>query len=53
MKMFDTDTGDLLMWGDVIVGHEPECLDYTFIIKPMGDAISTVKCTLTEVAGGT
>ena len=53
MKMFGADTGDLLMWGDVIVAREPEYLEYTFIIKPMGDAISTVKWTLTEVAGGT
>jgi uncharacterized protein YndB with AHSA1/START domain len=50
MKMFGADTGDLLMWGDVIVGREPE---YAFIIKPMGDAISTIKWILTEVAGGT
>ena len=53
MKMFGADTGDLLMWGDVIVAWEPEYLEYTFIIKPMGDAISTIKWTLTEVAGGT
>ena len=53
MKMFGTDNGDLLMWGNVIVGREPEYLEYTLIIKPMGDAISTLKCTLTEVAGGT
>jgi len=53
MQMFGADSGDLLMWGDVIVTREHEYLEYTFIIKPMGDAISTVKWTLIEVAGGT
>jgi uncharacterized protein YndB with AHSA1/START domain len=53
MKMFGADSGDLLMWGDVITAREPEYLEYTFTIKPMGDATSTVKWTLTEVAGGT
>ena len=53
MKMLGADSGDLLMWGDVIVAREPEYLEYAFIIKTMGDAISTVKWTLTEVAGGT
>ena len=46
MKMFGTDTGDLLMWGDVIVGREPEYLEYTFIIKPLGYAVSTVDVPL-------
>ena len=32
MKMFGADSGDLLMWGDVIVAREPEYLEYTFII---------------------
>ena len=53
LEMFGKESGDLLMWGDVIVAREPEYLEYTFIIKPMGDATSTVKWTLTEVAGGT
>jgi len=53
MKMFGADIGDLLMWDDVIVARAHEYLEYTFVIKPIGDAISTVKWTLTEVAGGT
>jgi hypothetical protein len=47
MKMFGVDSGDLLMWGDVIVARAHEYLEYTFVIKPIDDAISTVKCTLT------
>ena len=46
MKMFSADTGDLLMWSDVIVGREPEYLEYTFIIKPLGYAVSTVDVPL-------
>ena len=53
MKMFGADTGDLLMWGDVIVARAREYLEYAFVIKPMGDAINTIKWILTEVAGGT
>jgi hypothetical protein len=47
MKMFGVDSGDLLMWGDVIVARAHEYLEYTFVIKPIDDAISTVKWTLT------
>jgi hypothetical protein len=47
MKMFGADISDLLMWGDVIVARAHEYLEYTFVIKPIGDAISTVKWTLT------
>ena len=43
MKMFGADIGDLLMWGDVIVARAHEYLEYTFVIKTIGDAISTVK----------
>lgn len=53
VEMFGKDSGDLLMWGDVITARAPEYLEYTFTIKPMGDKTSTVKWTLIEVAGGT
>lgn len=53
LKMHGTDSGDLLIWGEVRTAREPEFLEYTFTIKPMGDAVSTVKWTLTPVTGGT
>lgn len=53
LKMFGTESGDLLIWGEVKVAHPPEYLEYTFTVKPMGDAVSLVKWTLTPVAGGT
>lgn len=53
LEMFGTESGDLLIWGDVVTARSPEYLEYTFTIKPMGDATSTVKWTLDEVAGGT
>lgn len=51
--MYGTESGNKLMWGDVLVSEPFERLEYTFTIKPMGDATSTVKWTLAEVAGGT
>lgn len=53
LAMFGADTGNKLIWGDVIVARAPEYLEYTFTVAPMGDATSTVKWTLDEVAGGT
>ena len=53
LEMFGKDSGDLLIHGDVIAARAPEYLEYTFTVGPMGDAVSTVKWTLTEVAGGT
>lgn len=51
--MYGRDSGDKLMWGDVIKADPHEYLEYTFTITPMGDAVSTVKWTLTSVPGGT
>ena len=53
LEMFGTESGDLLIWGDVLAARKPEYLEYTFTVKPMGDAKSLVKWTLTEVPGGT
>jgi len=53
LEMFGTSSGDLLIWGDVRVARPPEYLEYTFTIKPLGDAVSVVKWTLTPVASGT
>ena len=51
-EMFGTESGDKLMWGDVLIAEPFTLLEYTFIIAPMGDNSSTVKWTLEEVAGG-
>ncbi len=51
--MFGTESGDKLMWGEVQVAEPFERLEYTFTIKPMGDAVSTVSWSLEEVEGGT
>ncbi|WP_209504304.1 MULTISPECIES: SRPBCC domain-containing protein [unclassified Ruegeria] len=53
LEMFGTTSGDLLIWGEVRVANPPKYLEYTFTVKPMGDAVSVVKWTLEPVAGGT
>lgn len=53
LEMFGTTSGDLLIWGEVRVAKPPRYLEYTFTVKPMCDAVSTVKWTLELVAGGT
>ncbi|MGH1579191.1 SRPBCC family protein [Planktotalea sp.] len=52
-EMFGATSGDKLMWGEVLVSEPHTRLEYTFTIAPMGDATSTVKWTLDNVAGGT
>ncbi len=52
-EMFGAQSGDKLMWGEVLVADPFKRLEYTFTIAPMGEATSTVKWALTEVAGGT
>jgi len=52
-EMFGVESGNKLMWGDVMVADPFTRLEYTFTIAPMGDAVSTVKWTLDEVPGGT
>lgn len=52
-SMFGVESGDKLMWGEVLVAEPFSRLEYTFTIVPMGDKTSTVKWTLEEVAGGT
>ncbi|MCV3270235.1 SRPBCC family protein [Roseobacter sinensis] len=53
LELYGATSGDLLIWGEVKVARPPEYLEHTFTVKPMGDAVSIVKWTLTEVAGGT
>ena len=52
-EMHGVQSGDKLMWGKVTKSQPHDQLEYTFTIAPMGDAVSTVSWTLTEVAGGT
>lgn len=51
--MYGSESGNKLMWGKVTKAKPYDALEYTFTIAPMGDAISTVKWTLEDVAGGT
>ena len=51
--MYGTESGDKLMWGDVLTADPYTRLEYTFTITPMGDAVSTVKWSLEEIDGGT
>ncbi|WP_299042887.1 SRPBCC domain-containing protein [uncultured Tateyamaria sp.] len=53
LEMFGTTSGDLLIWGTVVKADAPDYLEYTFTVGPMGDAVSTVKWTLSDVPGGT
>jgi len=53
LEMCGTTSGDKLIWGKVLVTRAPEYLEYTFTVKPMGDAVSLVKWYLEPVAGGT
>lgn len=52
-EMFGTESGDKLMWGDVLVAEPFKRLEYTFSIAPMAGQSSTVKWALEEVPGGT
>lgn len=51
--MYGTESGDKLMWGHVNRAEPHGYLEYTFTIKPMNGAVSTVKWWLEEVPGGT
>lgn len=51
--MFGTESGDKLMWGEVITSDPYNTLAYTFTITPMGESVSTVTWTLSDVPGGT
>ncbi len=52
-EMFGSESGDRLMWGQVLAAEPFTRLEYTFSITPMGGKTSTVKWALEEVAGGT
>ncbi|MEJ6393606.1 SRPBCC domain-containing protein [Gymnodinialimonas sp. 2305UL16-5] len=52
-EMFGTESGDRLIWGEVLVAEPFTRLEYTFSVTPMAGQSSTVKWSLEEVAGGT
>ena len=52
-EMFGAESGDRLMWGELLVAEPFTRLEYTFSIAPMAGRSSTVKWALEEVAGGT
>lgn len=52
-EMFGAESGDKLMWGEVLVAEPFTRLEYTFSIAPMAGQSSTVKWALEEVSGGT
>jgi len=52
-EMFGTESGNKLMWGEVLTAHPHDHLSYSFTIGPMGDAVSTVSWKLETVPGGT
>ena len=52
-EMFGVESGDKLMWGEVLVAEPYKRLEYTFSIAPMAGQSSTVKWALEEGAGGT
>lgn len=47
------DSDSKMCWGDVLTAIKPSSLIYTFTIKPMGGAMTTVSWTLEDAAGGT
>ncbi len=53
LEMFGTESGDRLIWGDVIAARPHDYLEYTFSIPHMPDTVTTVKWTLEDTEGGT
>lgn len=47
------DSSSKMCWGEVLSAKEPSFLSYTFTIKPLGGAMTTVNWTLEEASGGT
>jgi len=48
-----SDPESKICWGDVLSAEKPSSLVYTFTIKPLGGATTTVSWALEDVAGGT
>ncbi len=52
-ELIGQSSGERLIHGHVTQARAPHYLEYTFLVKPMGDHETLVKWTLTEVPGGT
>lgn len=52
-EMYGTESGNKLMWGDVLAAAPFDRLEMTFSIAPMQGASSNVVWTLETVTGGT
>lgn len=52
-EMFGAESGNKLMWGEVLTADPYDLLVYSFTIGPMGDTVSTVTWALQDVPGGT
>ena len=50
---YGAESGDPVIWGKVTKANPPGFLEYTFSAGPMGDAVTHVRWTLTDVPGGT
>jgi len=48
-----SDSSSKMCWGEVLSAKKPTSLTYTFTIKPLGGAMTTVNWTLEDAAGGT
>lgn len=51
--LYGRDSGDKVCWGQVVSMTPHSSLVYTFSVKPVPDAVTTVHWTLDEVTGGT
>jgi len=47
------DNESKICWGDVLTANKPSTLSYTFTVKPLGGATTTVHWKLEQAAGGT
>lgn len=52
-EMYGATSGDRVIWGQVRVARPPHQLEYSFVVKPLGDHETHVKWTLDAVPGGT
>ncbi|SFD46896.1 Uncharacterized conserved protein YndB, AHSA1/START domain [Sulfitobacter brevis] len=53
LALYGAESGDKICWGEVRTARAPEYLEYTFTIKPLNGAFTTVRWTLEDVAAGT
>ncbi len=52
-EMFGATSGERLIWGHVTEARAPEVLEYSFVVKPLGDRETKVRWTLEPVPDGT